>query len=588
MSLVHIDDLTYTYGGSPAPVLRHCSLAVDPGEMVLVVGPSGCGKSTLLRAINGLVPHFYGGMMLGCVTVAGVDTRTTTPAGLAHLVGCVFQDPEAQLVTSTVYEEVVFGLENLGVGPGHIALRAHESLAALGAAHLAERSTRSLSGGEAQRVAIAAALAMRPKVLVLDEPTSQLDPAAAESLLELLRRINEESGIAVVIAEHRLERCFHWADRVVVMNDGEILSDAAPRESARWTLANHGAFVPPVTRLFADIDDAGCPLTVKEGRAALAQLVSSAVEEDDEPSAASHHSVEPADRVTPTTSVSRPHFAWPFARAARPAAVATPPALELLGAGYTYDDGTEALRGCDIAIGPGECIAIMGTNGAGKSTLVRHFNGLLSSPGARLRYAGRDVTGLPTEQLAAECAVLGQNPDDQLFRETVEDELRFTLKNLAPTLDAESTAERITRTLDLLGIGDLARSEPRRLSAGQRMRVAVASLMVASPAVLALDEPTRGLDWESKTVLGDHIRRVQAIGTAVVLVTHDVEFAATYTDRVVVMSGGRIIADGATAELMSETTFLSPQTSRVLGEHAHGVVTVEAGRAALREVLARG
>ena len=183
MSIVHIDSLTYTYGGSAEPVLRDCSLTVDAGEMVLVVGPSGCGKSTLLRAINGLVPHFYGGTMSGRVTVDGIDTRATSASQLAHLVGCVFQDPEAQLVTSTVFEEVVFGLENLGVASELLALRAHESLAAMGVAHLAERSTRGLSGGEAQRVAIAAVLAMRPKVLVLDEPTSQLDPAAAESLL---------------------------------------------------------------------------------------------------------------------------------------------------------------------------------------------------------------------------------------------------------------------------------------------------------------------------------------------------------------------------------------------------------------------
>jgi len=578
MSIVRIDGLTYTYGGSPEPVLRDCSLVVDAGEMVLVVGPSGCGKSTLLRAINGLVPHFYGGTMSGCVTVDGIDTRTTSASKLAHLVGCVFQDPEAQLVTSTVFEEVVFGLENLGVAPDLLALRAHESLAAMGVAHLAERSTRGLSGGEAQRVAIAAVLAMRPKVLVLDEPTSQLDPAAAESLLELLRRVNEESGIAVVIAEHRLERCFHWADRVVVMRDGEILNDAAPRESARWSLSTGGAFVPPVTRLFADIDDAGCPLTVKEGRAALARLWPA----DRQPAPAA------APAAAPLPAAVRSRFPWPLFGCAPEGADAPAPALEVRGARYTYDDGTEALRGCDIAIAPGTCLAIMGTNGAGKSTLVRHFNGLLHSPGSTLRYDGRDVTGQPTEQLAGYCAVLGQNPDDQLFRPTVADELRFTLANLQPELTAPDVAGKIASTLELLGIAAFADAEPRRLSAGQRMRVAVASLMVASPKVLALDEPTRGLDWESKSVLGRHLRRVQEAGTAVVLVTHDVEFAAAFTDRIVVMSGGRIIADGASAELMSATTFLAPQTSRVLGDHIRGVVTVEAGRAALGEVLAHG
>jgi energy-coupling factor transport system ATP-binding protein len=586
MSLVSIDDLSYTYGGSSAAVLRHCSLSVDPGEMVLVVGPSGCGKSTLLRAINGLVPHFYGGTMAGRASVAGIDTRNTSPSALAHLVGCVFQDPEAQLVTSTVFEEVVFGLENLGVRPDRIALRAHEALAAMGAAHLAERSTRSLSGGEAQRVAIAAVLAMRPKVLVLDEPTSQLDPAAAESLLELLRRVNEESGIAVVIAEHRLERCFHWADRVVVMADGEILSDATPRESARWTLAAGGAFVPPVTRLFADVDAADCPLTVKEGRAALARLApaaSAAIAADAGDSAV----VAGAQRARNAPAV-RTRLPWPFGRAARASAGGLAPALEVRGARYSYDDGTEALRGCGVAIAAGEVVAIMGTNGAGKSTLVRHFNGLLRGSGTTLALDGSDVTDLHTEQLAARVAVLGQNPDDQLFRDSVEAELRFTLDNVAPHLAPEAATERITQTLELLGIAELASAEPRRLSAGQRMRVAVAALMVGEPSVLALDEPTRGLDWESKTTLGHHLRRVAQQGVAVVVVTHDVEFAATFTDRAVVMAAGRIVADGPTPGLMSETTFLAPQVSRVLSEHAHGVVTVEAGRDALAEVLAHG
>ena len=586
MSLVRIDDLSYAYGGSPRLVLSHCSLTVDAGEMVLVVGPSGCGKSTLLRAINGLVPHFYGGKMSGHVTVAGIDTRTTSPSHLAHLVGCVFQDPDAQLVTSTVFEEVVFGLENLGVAPQLIALRAHEALAAMGAAHLATRSTRGLSGGETQRVAIAAVLAMRPKVLVLDEPTSQLDPAAAESLLELLRRVNEESGIAVVIAEHRLERCFHWADRVVVMGDGEIRNDAAPRDSACWSLATGGAFVPPVTRLFEGIEEAGCPLTVKEGRAALARLSPTA--EDMSAVGPRTLPVAPSGGPPDQPTLSRRRLAWPFGRVAAVRPNQPAPALELRNARYTYDDGTEALLGCDLSIAPGECLAIMGTNGAGKSTLVRHFNGLLRSPGSSLFLAGRDVSGLTTDELAGRCAVLGQNPDDQLFRATVAEELRFTLHNLQPALDDTAAAERIAATLDLLGIAALADAEPRRLSAGQRMRVAIAALVVAEPTVVALDEPTRGLDWESKTVLGRHVRRVQAAGTAVVLVTHDVEFAAAFTDRVVVMSGGRIIADGCTAELMSETTFLAPQTSRVLGEHARGVVTVQAGRAALEEVLARG
>jgi energy-coupling factor transport system ATP-binding protein len=567
--MVEIDNLTYAYGGAEnTPVLRNCSLNVSAGEMVLLVGPSGCGKSTLLRAVNGLVPHFYGGVMSGHVRIDGADTRETTPAALAHRIGCVFQDPEAQIVTSTVYEEVVFGLENLGVRPDRIALRAREGLSAMGASHLAHRSTRELSGGEIQRVALAAALAMQPAVLVLDEPTSQLDPAAAETLLELLRRINEESGIAVLIAEHRLERCYHWADRVVTMSDGQIVCDLPPRESARWSMERGSSFVPPVTRLFAGVRAGDLPLTVKEGRAELAELV--AAEGDGGPAAA--RVVHPAS----------------FPVAAAEHSSAQPPAVAVDNLYFTYADGVEALRGCDLVVSAGELVSIMGDNGAGKSTLIRHFNGLNRPQHGSVRLLGRDVSKVAVEELAPLCAVLGQNPNDYLFCDSVTDELMFSLKNLRPDLTGEAAAAAVDDTLELLGIAEFADAKPRALSVGQRQRVAIASMMVADPTVLVLDEPTRGLDWDSKATLGECLRRLQERGKAVVVVTHDVEFAATYTDRAVVMGVGLILADGSTAEIMGEAVFLAPQVARVLHEFAPGVITVAAGRAVLSEVLGDG
>jgi energy-coupling factor transport system ATP-binding protein len=572
VAIVEIDSLTYAYGGAEnTPVLRDCSLNVSAGEMVLLVGPSGCGKSTLLRAVNGLVPHFYGGVMSGHVRIDGADTRDTTPAELAHRIGCVFQDPEAQIVTSTVYEEVVFGLENLGVRPDRIALRAREGLSAMGASHLAHRSTRELSGGEIQRVALAAALAMQPAVLVLDEPTSQLDPAAAETLLELLRRINEESGIAVLIAEHRLERCYHWADRVVTMADGQIVCDLPPRESARWSVERGSSFVPPVTRLFAGARAGDLPLTVKEGRAELAALAPGM-----------HRGASP-------TVAGGDIDAQPKRAAERPEqAGAQPPAVAVDNLYFTYPDGVEALCGCDLVVSAGELVSIMGDNGAGKSTLIRHLNGLNRPQYGSVRLLGRDVSKVAVEEIAPLCAVLGQNPNDYLFCDSVTDELMFSLKNLRPDLTGEAAAAAVADTLELLGIAEFAEAKPRSLSVGQRQRVAIASMMVADPTVLVLDEPTRGLDWDSKATLGESLRRLQARGKAVIVVTHDVEFAATYTDRAVVMGVGLILADGPTAEIMGEAVFLAPQVARVLHEFAPGVITVAAGRAVLGGVLGDG
>lgn len=573
VALVEIERLSYRYGeDSSAGRLGPCSLAIEPGEMLLVTGPSGCGKSTLLRAVNGLVPHFYGGTISGHVRVGGLDTRDHTPAHLAHLVASVFQDPEAQIITSTVFEEVALGLENLGVAPEHIAFRAHEALDALGISHLAERSTRDLSGGEMQRVAIAAALAMRPALLVLDEPTSQLDPAAAEGLLELLRRINEDSGIAVLMAEHRLDRCFHWADRIVVMEDGRIESDAPPRESAAWSIARGNAFVPPVTRLFSGFSRNGLPLTVKEGRAELRALLD--------------HSAGMPDAEKDRAQGASPNTAPAASPAPAPSA---DPVLVVRDLRHTYPNGLEALRGCSLTIGAGDVVAVMGANGAGKSTLVRHFNGLNRARPGAVFLAGRDVSGVAAEELARTCAVLGQNPTDYLFNDTVAAELEFSLGHLRPDLDAPSRAEAIRSTLAALGIDELAGAEPRALSAGQRQRVAIAAMLVAGPSVLVLDEPTRGLDWANKASLGELLRDLQRRGTTVVVVTHDIEFAAAHTDRTIVMGRGRIVADGPTDELLGSTLMLAPQVRRVLGdEFGPGIVTVEAGRQVLGEVTGRG
>lgn len=265
-----------------------------------------------------------------------------------------------------------------------------------------------------------------------------------------------------------------------------------------------------------------------------------------------------------------------------------PPVLAVRDLRYTFPNGVEALRGCSLAVSQGECVSVMGDNGAGKSTLVRHFNGLLPARPGAVQLLGRDIAGVPVERVAAQCGLLGQNPNDYLFCDTVADELRFSLTNLKPEMGRDAQNAAILSTLAALGIEALADEHPRSISGGQRQRVAIGAMTVAEPALLVLDEPTRGLDWESKATLGRYVRTLRERGTTAIVVTHDVEFAAAFTDRTIVMGGGRILADGATAELLSSTAFLAPQVSRVLGEFGRGVVTVEAGRERLREVLARG
>lgn len=542
IALVEIENLTYQYfADGDAPAVSGVSLGVQPGEFVLLAGPSGCGKSTLLRAIGALVPHFYGGRFDGTVRVAGRDTRGVKPAELAGSVGFVFQDPESQIVSTGVEAEVAFGLENLGLAPARIAKRTEEILVAMGVSYLRTADVGELSGGELQKVALASVLAMQPDILILDEPTSQLDPVAGENLLASLRRINEEMGTTVILVEHRLDRCYHWVDRVVVMETGRIVCDATPRAAARWALDRDSVFVPPISKVFAECCNGDLPLTVKEGRALLA-------------------SKRVFIAVGPTKG--------------RPPARDSEPVVAVCGLHYVYPNGTEALRGCDLTVNTGEFVAIMGENGAGKSTLAKHLNGLLRSPRGTVRLCGRSIDGVPTEELARTCALLGQNPNDYLFSETVRDELTFTLKHLAPGIRRDT----IDETLDRFGLTDLAGEDPRMLSAGERQRVALASLLVADPKVIVLDEPTRGMDCRNKDVLGECLRQLRSEGKTVLVVTHDVEFAANYADRVLLMGRGRVIADGPTAEVMGDGGFLAPQVGRLLRDVAPGVLTVDEAR----------
>lgn len=602
MALVEIRGLGYTYGtGRGGRALQHCTLDIEPGESVLLVGPSGSGKSTLLRAIAGLVPHFHGGTIEGAVRVGGRDTRTTAPAELAGTVGFVFQDPEAQSVMSTVDAEVAFGLENLGVDPSEIELRTQEAMAAMGVSKLTGRRTHGISTGELQRTVIAAVLALQPQVLLLDEPTSQLDPLAAETLFAMVRRMNEETGLAVVVAEHRLDRCYGWADRVVVMERGRIACDGKPREAARWSLGIPSPYVPPVARIFAPNGKSGAPwddvgfagdqppLTVKEGRAALAQIAGL------------------EGSLAPAVAAKAPKAAAPQAPHRSDPAI---PAVEVRRLTHVYADGTEAVSDVDLTIRSGEFVALMGENGAGKSTLVRHFNGLARPTAGTVSLFGDIVGDTSTERLAAVCGLLGHCPDDYITHDTVREEVLFTLENLRLGSQAtsagrsgngcaqdqgqpseaaldESPVDRspVDALLTELELSELSDADPRSLSSGERQRVALASVLVGGPRILVLDEPTRGMDPELKGRLGELLETLRARGMTVILVTHDVEFASAYAHRVVVMAHGRIIADGPTREIMSHALLLSPQANRVMRQIAPGTMTVEEASAVLHSIV---
>jgi energy-coupling factor transport system ATP-binding protein len=531
--------LGYAYPRAVAPSLDDVSLEVAAGEFVLLAGRSGSGKSTLLKAACGLVPHFHGGELAGEVTVAGRDALASGPGELAAAVGYVAQDPETQIVSTTVAAELGLPLELRGEPPAARARAVEEVALALAIPHLLERTVETLSGGELQRVALAAALVTRPPLVLLDEPTSQLDPVSGDELIWLLRRLNEEWGVAVLLAEHRLERCLAAADRVVAMEAGAIGFDGAPAEFLAWAASGQPALSTPAARLFSLAGIAPLPVGVRAARLALEG--------------------GPRSPETPSTPVPRPGKAG--GGPPRPPAAKQPPVLaakslwvELERDGVPHD----VLEGIDLEVRRGERVALMGRNGAGKSTLLRAAAGLVPAAAGRL-------------SVSEGMALLTQNPGDYLVRERVGDELPG-----AAGLQA----------LRAVGLEHAVDADPRDLSGGERQRLALAVVLAgrsegaAVPGLVALDEPTRGMDRARKDDLGAMIAGLAAAGAGVVVATHDVEFAAAFAERVVLLGAGVVIADGTAQEVLSGGWYFATEVARVL--NLPGVVTPEQGAAALK------
>ncbi|MGH2557969.1 MAG: ABC transporter ATP-binding protein [Thermomicrobiales bacterium] len=531
MSAVQFAGVNYAYPGAEEATLSRVDWEVNDGEFVVVAGPSGSGKSTLLRCLNGLVPHFAGGRFGGVVTVRGLDTRQHGPRVLSRDVGFVFQDPEAQIVTGRVEDEIAFGLEQLGVPPRTMRKRVEELLDLLGIADVRDRETATLSGGERQRVAVASALALQPRILVLDEPTSQLDPWGAEDVLTTLTRLNEELGLTVVLAEHRLERVVGHADRMRVLQTNDEPLDGAPRDVLAAMTVD---LVPPMTRLGRALDWRPLPLTIREGRRAVA--------------------IDGREPASPATS---------------PGIFGVAPVLRLDGVSAGY--GRRAvLRDLELEIRPGELVALMGRNGSGKTTLLRAVMGFHRPVEGRIVVGERDATALDAAELARDVGYLPQNPGALLFSRSVRDELRFTLDH-HPNGRA-GRGHDPAELLGALGLDHLADQYPRDLSAGEQERTALASILVAATRLLLLDEPTRGMDAARKRTLGELLTRLCGEGVAVILATHDVEMVAQVATRVVLLGGGEVIADGTPREVLSGSLTYSTQINKLYGD---GFLTVD-------------
>ena len=559
--IIEMSHVTFSYdapaeGGaenSEDAALRDVTLSIGAGEFVGVIGPSGAGKSTLASVMSGAIPHHYRGALYGATLVDGHDTCDVTLTDISQIVGSVLQDIDTQMVASVVEDEMLFGLENFGVPHDQIEERIAQTLETVGISNLREREIATLSGGQKQKVAIAAILAMHPRVLVLDEPTAALDPASSTLVFDTLRKVREES-VTVVVIEQKVALLSEYCDRILVMSKGSLVLDGTPREvfSHGDELRRIGVDSPRVARVYNSLAKdglvSGAPcLTVPEAAEVITGLVQPASKVSCHVASAEEEVREKGFRA------GSKHVAAP-----RPHAEGADPVVSLEDVCFAYPGGTASVDHLDMRVYPGEVVGIVGQNGAGKTTLTKLLNGLLRPASGTVRMAGLDTPEVPTSAIAAHSATLFQNPDYQLCKDTVLEEVAFGLT--LQGVDEKEARERASAVIEHFGLP--ADEAPFSLSRGQRQMVALASVVVMEPEVVLLDEPTSGLDYRECMTVMDTVSKMAELGCAVIMVCHDMEVVSDFAERIVVMANGRILDRGGTLEMFSNAKLMQEASVR--------------------------
>lgn len=520
--MIRLENLSFRYRAGNEPALRDLTCHIRPGELVGLLGRSGSGRSTLAATLNGTIPHLVRGDLTGGVRIAGEDIRHKRPRDLADRIGFVFQEFEAQLFSTTVPLEVAFGPENLGVDRAEIARRVERCLHMVRLSHLAHKAPSALSGGQKQRLALASVLALEPRILVLDEPTSDLDPAGRRGLLDAIRSLRRTGDLTLLMIDAETDE-MGWADRLIVLDGGRIAMDGSP--AALWDRADE----------LDGLGVKGFTLAKLARRLGLAERW--------------------PDAETAAEAIRRE--GWRVAEGAAERLRAADAArgegevlLEVEDLVHRYPDGTEALGGASCAIRRGEFVAILGQNGSGKTTLVKHLNGILTPTAGDIRLGGRSLRGQPATALSRRVGLVFQNPDHQIFAERIWDEVAFGPR--LQGLSASEVRQRVEEALEAVGLADLGDADPFVLTKGSRQRVAVASTLATKPEVIILDEPTTGLDHRELEGMMALIRRLNAAGHTTIIITHAMDIAAAHARRVILMEGGRILRDGPTRDVFAD------------------------------------
>lgn len=523
---IAVDGFSFSYQGSGAWQLAAVTTHVARGERLAVMGATGAGKSTLAMALNGLIPHHHHGQMHGGVRVEGSDTAESSATEIVRRVGLVMQDTEVQITGQTVLGDAAVGPANLGLPKDVVLRRANVALDLVGMGGLGERDATALSGGQKQRLAIAGIIAMQPAILVLDEPTSELDPQATAEVFDVVKRLSADAETSLVMIDHEPEIIAEWADRLLVLDHGRVVYDGRPAGffADASTVSAAGLRAPQVSEVAIALRDRGeydgpIPVTLAEATERLPRFAGAAAVLTD-----------PAPQTTGDVVV------------------------EARGLGHVYPGGVDALADVDVQIRAGEFVAVLGRNGAGKTTFARHLNGLLRPSTGSLRIAGRDTADLAISQLAMHVGYVFQNPDHQIFANSVREEVGYGLKNQG--WEPDRIAARVDEVLDRVGMRQFADRHPFTLGKGERQRLAVASVLALEPQVLVIDEPTTGQDHAGARSMLELITDLNASGHTVVMITHDMTLVAEHARRTLLFAGGRMIADTSPRELFGSADLL--------------------------------
>lgn len=533
MAYIDIKDLSYWYPEEEIERVSNVNLQINEGEILFLIGKSGSGKSTLGKIISGAIPNFYGGKLKGNIFVKNKTLRDINYTERAKAITMVFQDPERQLVMNTVHREIAFGLENVGIEGNQIKRRVWEAIQFTGITELAYRNINTLSGGQKQKVAIAAAISYLPECIIFDEPTSQLDPSSAEEVLDLIKKINEELGVTVVLIEQRIDRCFDLADRIALLEEGTIKFHGCRKEFYEFSRNNKiEEFLPTYLRLASHMNMHAVPKDLKEMRKELK------------------------------------NYSFNFIKPTSEDKKVSEECIQIRNLNQSYNE-MKVLKDINLNVREGEFIGILGANGAGKSTLLRTITGLNKYEGS-IKLLGNEVKRLKLNDISKIAAYVSQNPNDYISKDTVYEEVKFTLENHG--IDDYSAIDDVLKQLDIYKLKD---KNPRDISGGERQRVAIASMLITKPKVLLLDEPTRGLDISIKNELGFMLRELNRAGTTIILVTHDIEFASSFCSKFMLLFNGEIAAEGSREKILVDGIFYTTVINKLFRPFDNEIFTID-------------